>query len=107
MRADRDPQTGQNRHPNLELVRITILRRVCTRAHMDVVAESVAEVWDHRDQVHGLQMVYEPSDLSFFQARFERYTDTRFCRPASEGDVDDQAVGIGPRDTERTRQGDS
>ncbi len=36
-----------------------------------MVAESVAEVWDHRDAVKGLRMVYEPSDLRFFQARFE------------------------------------
>jgi tyrosine phenol-lyase len=69
--AGRDPETGKNRHPNLELVRLTIPRRVYTQAHMDVVAESVAEVWDHRDAVKGLEMVYEPSDLRFFQARFE------------------------------------
>jgi tyrosine phenol-lyase len=68
--AGRDPQ-GQNRRPALELVRLTIPRRVYTQAHMDVVAESVAEVWDNRDKVRGLQMVYEPSDLRFFQARFE------------------------------------
>jgi tyrosine phenol-lyase len=69
--AGRDPQTGQNRRPALELVRLTIPRRVYTQAHMDVVAESVAEVWDHREDVRGLEMVYEPSDLRFFQARFE------------------------------------
>jgi tyrosine phenol-lyase len=38
---------------------------------MDVVAESVAEVWDQRASVRGLEMVYEPSDLRFFQARFQ------------------------------------
>ena len=69
--AGRDPETGKNRHPNLELVRLTIPRRVYTQAHMDVVAESVAAVWDHRDAVRGLEMVYEPSDLRFFQARFQ------------------------------------
>ena len=69
--AGRDPQTGQNRRPNLELVRLTIPRRVYTQAHMDVVAESVAEVCDRRGAVKGLTMVYEPSDLRFFQARFE------------------------------------
>ena len=71
MSAGRDPKTGQNRRPNLELVRLTIPRRVYTQAHMDVVAESVAEVYGHRDAVKGLEMVYEPSDLRFFQARFE------------------------------------
>ena len=36
-----------------------------------VVAESVAEVWDHRAAVRGMEMVYEPSDRRFFQARFQ------------------------------------
>ena len=69
--AGRDPNTGQDRRPNLELVRLTVPRRVYTQAHMDVVAESVAEVFDHRDAVKGLKMVYEPAQLRFFQARFE------------------------------------
>jgi len=68
--AGRDPQ-GQNRRPALELVRLTVPRRVYTQAHMDVVAESVAEVWENRETVKGLTMVYEPKDLRFFQARFE------------------------------------
>ncbi len=69
--AGRDPETGQDRRPNLELVRLTVPRRVYTQAHMDVVAESVAEVHEHRDVVKGLKMVYEPAQLRFFQARFE------------------------------------
>jgi tyrosine phenol-lyase len=70
--AGRDPETGDHRYPKLELVRITIPRRVYTQAHMDVVAESVKAVWDQRDQARGLKMVYEPKYLRFFQARFER-----------------------------------
>jgi tyrosine phenol-lyase len=69
--AGRDPVTGENRRPSLELVRLTVPRRVYTQAHMDVVAESVAEVFDHRDEIRGLRMVYEPKELRFFQARFE------------------------------------
>jgi tyrosine phenol-lyase len=38
---------------------------------MDVVAESVKAVYDEREQVYGLEMVYEPKYLRFFQARFE------------------------------------
>jgi tyrosine phenol-lyase len=38
---------------------------------MDVVAESVKAVYDARDAAKGLQMVYEPKYLRFFQARFE------------------------------------
>jgi tyrosine phenol-lyase len=69
--AGRDPKTGANRHPALELVRLTIPRRVYTQAHMDVVAESVAEVHSARHLVRGLRFTYEPELLRFFQARFE------------------------------------
>lgn len=70
--AGRDPATGENRRPNLELVRLTIPRRVYTQAHMDVVAESVIEVYDQREEIGGLRFTYEPDSLRFFQARFER-----------------------------------
>ena len=69
--AGRDPATGQNRHPALELVRLTLPRRVYTQAHMDVVAESVIRVFENRDKIKGLKMTYEPEYLRFFQARFE------------------------------------
>jgi tyrosine phenol-lyase len=69
--AGRDPKTGEEHFPKLELVRLTIPRRVYTQAHMDVVAESVLEVYEHREQARGLKMVYEPKYLRFFQARFE------------------------------------
>ena len=69
--AGRDPKTGDHRHPRLELTRLTIPRRVYTEAHMDVVAESVMEVFKERDKIRGLKMVYEPKRLRFFQARFE------------------------------------
>lgn len=69
--AGRDPNTGENRYPSLELVRLTIPRRVYTQAHMDVVAESVLEVMDRSERVRGLAFHYEPEHLRFFQARFE------------------------------------
>jgi tyrosine phenol-lyase len=70
--AGRDAKTGEERFPKLELVRVTLPRRVYTQAHMDVVAESVLEVYEHREQARGLRMTYEPKYLRFFQARFER-----------------------------------
>ena len=70
--AGRDPQTGDHRYPALELVRLTIPRRVYTQAHMDVTAEAVKAVYDQREATRGLQMVYEPEYLRFFQARFAR-----------------------------------
>ena len=68
--AGRNPATGENRRPALELVRVTIPRRVYTQAHMDVVAESVMEIWDNRESIGGLEFTYEPEYLRFFQARF-------------------------------------
>ena len=70
--AGRNKDTGENYYPRLELVRLTIPRRVYTQAHMDVVAESVESVFSNRDSVRGLKMVYEPKYLRFFQAKFEK-----------------------------------
>ncbi len=69
--AGRDPETGQNRRPALELVRLTLPRRVYTQAHMDVVVEAVASVYERRTEIRGLEMAYEPEYLRFFQARFQ------------------------------------
>lgn len=65
-------EKGENYYPKLELVRFTIPRRVYTQAHMDVIAESAATVFNRRKKIKGLKMVYEPKYLRFFQARFER-----------------------------------
>ncbi|MCB0483737.1 MAG: tyrosine phenol-lyase, partial [Flavobacteriales bacterium] len=65
-------KNGENHYPKLELVRFTIPRRVYTQAHMDVIAESAAAVYDRRKKIKGLKMVYEPRYLRFFQARFEK-----------------------------------
>lgn len=69
--AGRDPSTGEHRYPALELTRLAIPRRVYTQAHMDVVAEAVKAVYDAREGKQGLEMVYEPKHLRFFQARFK------------------------------------
>lgn len=68
--AGRD-ENGENRYPSLELVRLTIPRRVYTQAHMDVVAESVIEIRDMSESIQGLEFTYEPKHLRFFQARFQ------------------------------------
>ena len=69
--AGRDPVSGKNRRPALELIRLTIPRRVYTQAHMDVVVEAVIDVYQRRATIRGLKMVYEPEYLRFFQARFD------------------------------------
>ncbi|MBK9105524.1 MAG: tyrosine phenol-lyase [Saprospiraceae bacterium] len=70
--AGRNPKTGKNYYPKLELVRLTIPRRVYTQAHMDVIAESVENVYVNRNKIKGLKMIYEPKYLRFFQARFTK-----------------------------------
>jgi len=70
--AGRNKETGKHNYPKLELVRLTIPRRVYTQAHMDVVAESVMDVFENAKNARGLKMVYEPKYLRFFQARFEK-----------------------------------
>jgi tyrosine phenol-lyase len=69
--AGRNKETGAHNFPKLELVRLTIPRRVYTQAHMDVVVESILEVFDQRNRILGLRMIFEPKYLRFFQARFE------------------------------------
>ena len=69
--AGRNKETGENHKPKLELVRLTIPRRVYTQAHMDVTAGAVEEVMSRRDEIRGLRFTYEPEVLRFFQARFE------------------------------------
>ena len=76
--AGRNPNTGEHHYPKLELVRLTIPRRVYTQAHMDVVMESVVEVFEHREKIGGLRFTYEPEELRFFQARFEPITPWEF-----------------------------
>lgn len=70
--SGRNKDTGEHIYPKLELVRLTIPRRVYTQAHMDVTAESIEAVYLERNRIKGLKMVYEPESLRFFQARFEK-----------------------------------
>jgi tyrosine phenol-lyase len=69
--AGRNKDTGEHNCPRLELVRLTIPRRVFTQAHFDVAAYSIIEMYKKRHEAKGLKMVYEPKYLRFFQARFE------------------------------------
>jgi tyrosine phenol-lyase len=68
----RDKETGENIFPALELVRLTIPRRVYTNSHMEYTADSVIRLYKNRESIPGLKMVHEPKYLRFFQARFEQ-----------------------------------
>ncbi|ARV91314.1 tyrosine phenol-lyase [Bacillus thuringiensis serovar roskildiensis] len=69
--AGRDPATQKHNYPSLELVRLTIPRRVYTNNHLDVVAESVISLYKKRSSICGLEMIYEPPVLRFFNGRFK------------------------------------
>jgi tyrosine phenol-lyase len=66
----RDPKAGTNYRPSLELVRLTIPRRVYTNDHMRAVAEGILRVHRRRDSIRGLRFVHEPPYLRFFLGRF-------------------------------------
>lgn len=68
--AGRD-KDGNDHCPKLELVRLTIPRRVYTYSHFDYVAESIISVYEKKEKIKGLKWVYEPPVLRFFTGRFE------------------------------------
>ena len=69
--AGRD-RNGRDYAPRLELVRLTIPRRVYTASHLAYAAEAIAGVHARRDEIEGLKWVYEPPVLRFFTGRFAR-----------------------------------
>ena len=70
--ADRDTATGQNRYPDLELLRLAIPRRTYTNNHMDVVAVALKNVYDRRSEIkHGYKITYENPIMRHFTVELE------------------------------------
>ena len=71
--SKKDPKTGKVIFPDLELVRLTVSRRVYTNRHMDVVVNALADVYERRDKMKGLKLTYEGPIISLrhFTAKFE------------------------------------
>jgi len=71
--ADRDPETRENRYPRLELLRLTIPRRVYTRNHMDYVAAALINIYKRREQVStGYKIRYEAPIMRHFTVELEK-----------------------------------
>jgi tyrosine phenol-lyase len=66
-----DPDTGEMVHPAMELVRLAVPRRVYTHTQLDYVAEMCAEVVGIAEQLHGLEIVWQPPQLRHFTARLQ------------------------------------
>jgi tryptophanase len=70
--ADRDPDTRENRYPELELVRLTIPRRVYTRSHMDYIAAAIKNVYERRNEiVRGYKILYEAPIMRHFTVELQ------------------------------------
>ena len=70
MFGKKDAATGRTVHPELELVRLAIPRRVYTNMQITYVAESIIELYQRREMVDGLTLTYEAPMLRHFTARF-------------------------------------
>src|SRR3989339_452716 len=71
--ADRDPDTRQDRYPELEFVRLAIPRRVYTNNHMDVIACAMKNVMDRKDAIKaGFKIINEAPILRHFTVELAR-----------------------------------
>ena len=71
--ADRDPETRENRYPEVEFLRLAIPRRVYTNNHMDVVAAALKNVFDKRDKItKGYKITYEAPIMRHFTVEMEK-----------------------------------
>ena len=70
--ADRDPQTGENRYPEIEYLRLAIPRRVYTNNHMDVAVFALANIFKRRESItSGYRIVREAPIMRHFTVELE------------------------------------
>lgn len=73
--ADRDPETKENRYPELEFVRLAIPRRVYTNNHIEYIAATIKNVYERRNTItKGLRIISEAPILRHFTVELDRLT---------------------------------
>ncbi len=69
--AGRDPDTGENLRPALDLCRLTIPRRVYTQEHFDYVADVVATIYEKgKNRTRGIAFLEETKGIRHFTSTF-------------------------------------
>jgi len=66
MFAEKDPNTGEEISPPLELVRLAIPRRVYTNSHMDYVAHVAGRILEYSSKLRGFEITYQSKYLRHF-----------------------------------------
>ena len=68
--AYQDDDSDEWVYPELDLVRMAIPRRVYTQAHLDYVVQIWKQLWEKRESIPGVEIVYQTQFLRHFTARF-------------------------------------
>jgi len=66
---DKPGGRGPAHFPRLEMVRLSIPRRVYTASHLEFVADALAGIFKKRASIHGLKIVEQAPHLRHFTAR--------------------------------------
>jgi tryptophanase len=71
--ADRDPETRENRYPELELVRLAIPRRTYTHNHMEYIAAALKKIYTSREEAkNGYKITWEAPIMRHFTVKLEK-----------------------------------